>query len=242
MKKIIIMGASSGMGYGVAKMFINDGWMVAVAARRADKLAELRALAPERVIAKVIDVTSEQAVIQLRDLIQQMNGVDYYFHASGLGLQNQELSPDKEHDTMMVNVVGLSRLVVEVFNYMKLNGGGHIGVISSVAGTRGMGVAPSYSATKRFQYAYLQALSQLSHMNKYNISFTDIRPGFVATEFLNPDKNYPLMISKERACRIIYRALLKKKRVKIFDWKFRVIVAFWKSIPTFVWERMSVKN
>ena len=236
------MGASSGMGYGVAKMFIEDGWKVGVAARRMEKLEELKALAPDRVICRQIDVSSADSHTLLRKFIEEMGGIDYYFHASGLGLQNPELIAEKEDNTMMVNVVGFTKLIVEVFNYMKVNGGGHIGIISSVAGTKGLGVAPSYSASKRLQYSYLQSLSQLSNINHYNITFTDIRPGFVATEFLNPNKKYPLMISKERASKIIYKALLNKKRVKTFDWKFRLIVTFWRSIPNYIWERMKVQN
>lgn len=242
MKKIIVVGASSGMGYGVARLFIQAGWQVAVCARRVELLESLKSLAPERVVVREMDVCADNAVSVLEGLLSEMGGVDCYFHAAGLGLQNPGLLPEKEDRTVMVNVAGFSRLLVAVFNYMKSHGGGHIGIISSVAGTRGMGVAPSYSATKRFQYTYVQALSQLSSMERLGITFTDIRPGFVATDFLDKNKHYPLMMGLDKACNIIYRALIRKKRICTFDWKFRIVVFIWKCIPLFLWEKMNVKN
>jgi short-subunit dehydrogenase len=72
--------------------------------------------------------------------------------------------------------------------------------------------------------------------------FTDIRPGFVKTAILNPEKRYPMLISAERAAQHIYRALKRKRRVFIFDWRFKFVIAFWHLLPRFVWERLKVKN
>lgn len=68
-------------------------------------------------------------------------------------------------------------------------------VHTSVAGTAGLGVTPAYSATKKMQPTYLSALCQLARMDRLPVYFTGIRPGFVATEFLNPVKKYPMMIT-----------------------------------------------
>jgi short-subunit dehydrogenase len=118
----------------------------------------------------------------------------------------------------------------------------HIAVITSVAGTRGIGTAAAYSASKAMQSEYITALSQLCHMEHIPAKFTDIRPGFVKTAILNPEKHYPMLISVERAAQHIYRALKRKRRVFIFDWRFKFVVAFWHLLPRFVWERLKVKN
>ena len=77
-------------------------------------------------------------------------------------------------------------------------------------------------------------------MEDIPVDFTDIRPGFVRTEILNPDKNYPFVLSQEKAGRLILAALRKRKRTFIFDWKFRMIVNFWTTIPSWIWERLSI--
>ena len=76
MKKAIIMGASSGIGHEVARLMIERGWTVGVAARRVDKLEELRACAPERVFTARIDVTDAHAEEALRKLIDRLYHVD----------------------------------------------------------------------------------------------------------------------------------------------------------------------
>lgn len=95
MKKAIILGASSGIGHEVARLFIAQGWVVGVAARRIDKLTDLQNLAPERVFTAQIDVTDEAAEASLQQLIERMGGLDLYFHAAGIGCQTQVLKPRK---------------------------------------------------------------------------------------------------------------------------------------------------
>ena len=82
---------------------------------------------------------------------------------------------------MDTNAVGFTRLVGCAYRYFANNGGGHIACITSIAGTKGLGPAPAYSASKAMQNTYLQALEQLAISKHHNIHFTDIRPGFVDT-------------------------------------------------------------
>ena len=109
-------------------------------------------------------------------------------------------------------------------------GKGHIAVISSIAGTKGLGIAPAYSATKRFRNTYIDALEQLSRMHHLHISFTDI-PGFVATGLLNDGKHYPMLMSPKTVAAHIVRAIHRKQRIAVIDWRYRLLVFFWKLIP-----------
>ena len=108
-------------------------------------------------------------------------------------------------------------------------------------GWSGLGSAPAYSATKRFQNTYIDALDQLAHMKKLNISFTDIRPGFVATPLLKDDK-YPLLMHTSQVASQIVKAISRRKRVAIIDWRYQFIVFFWKLIPGWLWVRLPVRN
>lgn len=202
-------------------------------------LHELKSLAPDLVETERIDITSTDAATSLSGLIDRMDGIDIYLHCSGIGKQNAALEPEIEIRTLRTNGEGFTRMITNVFNYFKQKGKGHIAVISSIAGTKGIGIAPAYSATKRFQNCYLDALEQLSRMQKLNIRFTDIRPGFVATPLLKDDK-YPMMMNADTVTLKITQAIKRKKRIVVIDWRYRIIVFFWKLIPHWLWVRLPI--
>ena len=166
--------------------------------------------------------------------------MDIYCHVSGIGAQNPTLDPAVELRTMETNVMGFTRMITAAYNYFARQGSGHIAVITSIAGTKGLGTATAYSASKRMQNTYLDALSQLSHMRKLKIAFTDIRPGFVATDLLNKEHRYPMLMPLCPVARKAFRAIVRRRRRVIIDWKFSVLVFFWRLIPAGLWERMPV--
>lgn len=239
--RIIIIGATSGIGREVAKLYIAQGWQVGVAGRHAEELETLRKEAPEQVSTQVLDVTLEDAPCRLQSLIDKVGGMDLFLLSSGIGKQNPTLTPDIELRTAATNVEGFIRLTTAAYHYFEKQGYGHIAAISSIAGVKGLGIAPAYSATKRFQNTYLDALDQLSRMNGLNIHFTDIRPGFVATPLLKDD-NYPLLMKAPQVATSIVKAISKKKRIVVIDWRYRILVFFWKLIPHWIWVRLKVKN
>ena len=143
MSKAIIIGASSGIGLEVARLFIQRGWKVGVAARRLDLLQTIGAAEVEQ-----IDVTHADATEKLQALINRLGGMDLFFYASGIGFQNRELAPDIELATVETNGLGFTRMIGCAYRYFAQQGRGHIAAISSIAGTKGLGPAPAYSATK----------------------------------------------------------------------------------------------
>ena len=235
--RIIIIGATSGIGREVAKLYIRQGWQVGIAGRRAAELESLRQEAPQQVFTEVIDVTQEDAPLRLQSLIDKVGGMDVFLLSSGIGKQNPTLQADIELNTAATNVEGFIRMVTAAYHHFEAQGYGHITAISSIAGTKGLGIAPAYSATKRFQNTYLDALDQLAHMNRLNITFTDIRPGFVATPLLKDD-SYPLLMKAPDVAAQIVKGIARKKRTLIIDWKYRILVFFWQLIPRCVWLRL----
>ena len=241
-KKVIIIGATSGIGREVALIYIAQGWKVGIAGRREAELESLCAEYPEQVYAQTLDVTQEDAPQKLQALIEQVGGMDVFLLSSGIGKQNPTLETGLELTTAATNVEGFIRMTNAAFHYFEQQGHGHLAVISSIAGTKGLGAAPAYSATKGFQNIYMDALDQLARMKKLNIRFTDIRPGFVATPLLNNQKKYPMLMDAPIVALDIVSAIEKKKRVAIIDWKFRLLVGFWRLIPKWIWLRLPVKN
>lgn len=239
MKKIVIVGATSGIGMESAKLFLQNGYIVGLAGRRDENLLFLQKEYPQTAFIKKIDITEQEAPQQLLELIDDMGGMDIYLHVSGIGFQNKELQPQIEIDTVKTNCLGMTQMVIKAYDYFSKNGGGQIAVVSSIAGTKGLGVAPSYSATKRFNNIYLQCLAQLSRMRGDKISFTDIRPGFVETALLR-SANYPMKMQAGYTAKKLYKAVVNKKRVAIIDWRYSILVAFWRLIPNFIWERLKI--
>ena len=241
-KKVIIIGATSGIGREVALIYIAQGWKVGVAGRREAELEALRAAYPEQVSAQALDVTHEDAPEKLQALIEQVGGMDVFLLSSGIGKQNYTLQTELELATAATNVEGFIRMTNAAYHYFEKQGHGHLAVISSIAGTKGLGAAAAYSATKGFQNIYMDALDQLARMQKLNIRFTDIRPGFVATPLLTSSKKYPMLMDAPVVALDIVSAIEKKKRVAIIDWKFRLLVGFWRLIPKWIWLRLPVRN
>ena len=82
----------------------------------------------------------------------------------------------------------------------------------------------------------------IAHLQKLDIHFTDIRPGFVATDLLNDGKHYPLLMDAAEVGRHISWSLKRKQRVAVIDWRYRILVFFWKMIPRWMWKRLPVKT
>lgn len=249
MKTAIIIGATSGIGREVAVRLVEDGWKVGITGRRTEALEAFRSqFGADRVFIATMDVTREDSVQALDTLLDQTGAPNLFFYASGVGYQNRELNLEKEIRTVRTNCEGMVRMVDHFIDYIRshkyaYDDKAHIAVITSVAGVAPLGTAPAYSATKRMQSTYLSALAQLSRMEHIPVRFTDIRPGFVATDILNPDKHYPMLMSKEKATEHIMKSLRRKKRVYTFDWRFRVATFFWRLIPRGIWEHITwIKN
>lgn len=239
-ERILIVGASSGLGKALAEYYITQGCRVAVAARRIGELEQLHALAPERVCYSRIDITEPDGLKALEALIAELGGVDIYIHSSGIGSQNESLSLDIEEDTCRVNVLAFTRFVDYMFAYFADRGHGHIVALSSVAGTRGLGIAAAYSASKAYQATYLQSLRQLCAIRSLSsVYITDIRPGFVATALLG-NASYPMLMSVGEVVPDIVRSIALRKRVRIIDIRYRLLVGLWRLVPRVLWERLPV--
>lgn len=98
-KRIVVVGATSGIGLDVARLFISRGWFVGVAGRNTQMLDALKQENPSQVYTAVIDITHSDAPERLSHLIEEMSGMDVYFHSSGIGYNNPQLDETKELDT-----------------------------------------------------------------------------------------------------------------------------------------------
>lgn len=246
MKKAIIIGATSGIGQAVMLELTRRGWEVGIAGRRQEQLIELQRTNLNVIATQRIDITHPDAADQLHTLIGKMGGdIDLYFHSSGIGYQNPSLNIDKELRTVETNALGFTRMVTAAYHYFLQHPDrpGHIAVISSIAGTRPLGATPAYSATKRYINHYMDCLRQLLHIQGVrHLCLTDIRPGFVRTPLLTDGGNYPMQLDVNQVAKEIVDGLERRKSVITVDWKYRLLVFFWRLIPRFIWLRLKIAS
>ena len=243
-KNVVIMGATSGIGEELARRFAALGCDLAIAGRREDRLRQisekLQAETGAKVIWEKIDVRSDEAPLGLSHLVRELGGVDLYIHASGVGSENPDLTPEIELNTLATNADGFVRCIDAVFTIMRSQPyGAQIAAISSVASTRGLGIAPAYSATKALQKNYLEALRQRSAARGLDIYVTDIRPGFIDTPLIAGHR-YPLTMPLPYAADRIVKAILAKKRVAWIDWRYMLLSWAWAALPGVLWENLPI--
>lgn len=236
MKNIIIIGATSGIGRAVAELYIGQGNKVGVTGRRGHLLEEIVSSSPEGMVyPKVFDVTDDNAAKSLSELVADMGGVDICLYSSGYGHTDTALDPELELGQIDVNAKGFVRCAVWLFNYWAVNGrSGHLAVISSVASILPLGVCPSYSATKKFEAFYLEALRQLAVIRRADIAFTAVKPGFVDTDFIH-GRHFPMTIRREKAAAMIVRAIKRKKKTAVIDRRWAALGILMRLLPSPLW-------
>ena len=240
-RRIVIMGATSGIGLAVAERLLADGCRLGIAGRNAESLRQLEQRWPGQVVYSEIDITEDKAVGRLEDLISRLGGMDTYFHISGVGYENSTMATPPEVRTMETNVTGFVRMMSTAYRYFRSHGGkGHIAAITSVAGTKGVGRLAAYSTSKRAQQTYLVALEQLANEQGLSIRFSDIRPGWVRTPLLAEGKKYPMLMSVDYAADRIIRGL--HRRVTVVDWRWGILSALWRLIPNRLWVHMRLNT
>lgn len=235
------MGASSGIGLRCAEELASRGVKVGLAARKTSELHNLQQRYPGMVEYMAIDVTHPDAVERLNTLIDAVGGMDIYFHVAGIGYENTSLDPEKEVNIFNTNTLGFVRCICGAYRYFRdRHIAGHIAAVTSVAGTNGIGKLSAYSASKAACQKWLVALEQLANNTGTGITFTDIRPGWVNTPLLIPGDRYPMEMDLDYAVPLILKAIIRKKRVAVIDWRWNILVGLWRLVPNALYTHLPV--
>jgi len=238
MKKAIIIGATSGIGKGLAKLLVDRGYKVGITGRRTELLDDLKHENPNAFAAKTFDITDTlSSVEKLEELTNQLGGLDLLVICSGTGDLNENLDFAIEERTINTNVLGFTCIADWTFKYFEKQKSGHLVAISSVGGLRGSRQAPSYNATKSYQINYLEALRQKATFLRIPVIITDIRPGFVDTDMAKGEGQF-WVASVEKATRQIVDAVISKKEIVYVTKRWKIIAAILKRIPKIIYDRM----
>lgn len=237
-KKIIIIGATSGIGRALAETLVSEGYVVGITGRREALLRELAASRPDRYHVREFDVTAvDTNAVHLEALAAAMDGVDTVIISAGVGDVNESLDFEVEEKIIDLNVRAFTQVADWAFNYFKRRGHGHLAAISSIAGIRGSRQAPAYSATKAYQITYLQGLRQKAQREQADIVITDIRPGFVDTPAAkSPVRFWVAPLSK--AAWQIYQGLRRRRKVVYVTRRWQLIACVYRWLPGWLHERI----
>ena len=238
MKKAIIIGATSGIGKGLAKILADNNYKVGITGRRAELLDELKSQNPNLFFTKTFDITDTKVIVEkLNELITELGGLDLLIISSGTGDLNEKLDFEIEQRTIQTNVTGFTCASNWAFNYFEEQESGHLVAISSVGGLRGNRIAPAYNATKAYQINYLEGLRQKATRLKNQIFVTDVRPGFVGTAMAKGEGQF-WVASVDKATKQIFEAIKKKKKIVYVTKRWQIIGTILKRIPGQIYDRM----
>src|SRR5688572_30187512 len=132
-KRIIIVGASSGIGRKMAELYAEAGNIVGITGRRKELLGEIEKMYPDKIKTECFDVTGNENIERLTALVQKTGGLDLLVYSSGIGELSKGLDWEIDKLTVDTNVYGFIEITNWGFNYFTRQGHGSMAVISSIA-------------------------------------------------------------------------------------------------------------
>jgi len=236
-KKIIIIGASSGIGREIARIYLEEGNIVGLTGRRLNLLQEIQATYPNLVHVASFDVRGDENIARLQSLINEMGGLDLLIYNSGYGDVSKTLDWELDKAIYETNVKGFVEIMNFSFNYFLKQGRGQVATTSSIASIRGNSWAPAYSASKAFQSIYMEGLHMKARRMKSKIYVTDIQPGFVDTKMAKGNGQF-WVATPTKAAKQIVQAIEKKKWRAYVTKRWWLIAQLMKWAPGWLYHRI----
>lgn len=216
----VITGASSGIGWSLAKLLAAEGCKVGLLARRREALETLaKEIGANAVIAPADVGDRDQTLAAIRQVVDQLGPVDLLIANAGFGIETQydPVNSVDIENMMRVNFLGVVYAIEAVLPAMLQRRQGHLAAVSSLAAYKGMPGKSGYCASKAAINVYLEGL-RLQLRGK-GVGVTTICPGWVKTPMTakNPFP-MPFMVESDDAARRILNAIRRGKKVYNFPW------------------------
>jgi short-subunit dehydrogenase len=238
----IITGASTGIGAALARELARRGHAVGLVARRLELLEELAVeirTAGGKAFAAAADVTDRAATERaIRSIEEALGPCDLMIANAGAGNPTPAARAPVETilDTMRLNYDGVVHAVFAVVPAMLARKAGHVAVVSSVAGFRGLPTHGGYCASKSAISTLFESLRM--ELVPAGVHVTTIHPGFVETP-LTAKNTFPMpfIMSSDRAARIIADGLARRRTDITFPWQLRVLMGWMlRWTPNWLWD------
>ena len=243
-KVIWITGASSGIGKSLAIKFASEGWQVAVSARRESLLKELSDT-NSNIHSFPLDVTdSEKCKDVSTEIINKLENIEICIFCTGIHDPKSEKSLDLEkvRKIMEVNFFGTVNSINSVYDYFKKKRSGHISMVSSVAGYRGLPAGGAYCASKSALTTFAESL--YFDLKRFNVRVSVVNPGFIKTPMTDQnDFPMPMIKSPEFAADKMFKGLTQSNAFEIhFPKQFTFIMKILKIMPNWLYLKLIKKG
>lgn len=246
-KTVMITGASSGIGKGLALEIAARGGRLGLLARREDLLKEIvDQIGAQNGMAVAVgaDVRDAQAVRAAADKVRaELGPIDVMIANAGIGTSNHasQLDPDKVAEVININVLGAVNSVAAVAPEMVERKSGQLVAISSLAGYRGLPKSAAYCASKAALSSFFESLR--IDLRKNGVTVNVIYPGFIKTPLTaGRAAKMPYLMELEDGVKKIVNAIEKGKRSYAFPWQLATIVRTSLVMPAALYDWIAERN
>ena len=232
--RVVITGASSGIGKALAQEYARGGATLALIARRGDLLTQLADSLAARSYAYTADVRDARALAAMADdFIGRVGCPDVVIANAGVSAGTLTGNPQDNQvfeEILAINVTGMMLTFQPFIEPMKARKRGTLAGIASIAGFRGLPGASAYSASKAAAISYLESLRV--ELTGSGVSVVTICPGYVATPMTgtNPYR-MPFLMDADVAAKKIAGAIARRKRLYVLPWQMAVAGWFMRRLP-----------
>ena len=244
MRRIVITGASAGIGEALARHYAAPDTVIGLIARRREPLQALAAALPGRCEIHVLDVTDGAALERAaREFCTRHGTPDLVIANAGVSIGthgDDAADVAKLRRVLDVNVVGLAATLAAFAPAMRAAGRGTLCGIASVAGFRGLPGAGAYSASKAAAIKWLEALR--AELAGSGVSVVTICPGYIDTPMTQVNRyRMPFLLTAEEAARRFARAIAARRRLVVIPWQMALVSVLLRLAPPWLYDRFAAR-
>jgi short-subunit dehydrogenase len=246
-KVVMITGASSGIGKGLAHELAARGAKLGLLARRENLLDEIVnavRLRGGKAFAVAADVRDADAMRAAADRLRaELGPIDILIANAGIGTSSHvsQLDPIHVANVMSINLLGAANSVAAVVPQMIERGKGQLVAISSLAAYRGLAKSAAYCASKAAMSAYFESVR--IDLRDTGVGVTIIHPGFIKTPLTaGREAHMPYLMELNDAVKKIVSAIEKGKRSVAFPWQLATVVRAGLLMPAFMYDWIAARN
>ncbi len=245
MRRIVITGASAGLGAALARHYAGPDTVLCLIARRREPMQALASALPGRFEVHALDVADASALERAAQAFCAAHGApDLVIANAGLsvGTHGDDLADiAKLRRLLEVNVAGLAATLAAFAPAMRAAGRGTLCGIASVAGFRGVAGAGAYSASKAAAVRWLEALRV--ELAGSGVSVVTVCPGYVDTPMTRVNRyRMPFLLEADEAARRIAGAIAARRRLAVIPWQMALATYALRALPPWLYDRLAARG
>jgi short-subunit dehydrogenase len=244
MARVVISGASAGIGAALARHYAGAETVLCLIARRREPMLALAGTLPGHCDVHALDISDTAALSQAaREFCARHGAPDLVIANAGVSVGTRGDDPadvDKLRRVLDTNVIGLAATLAAFAPAMRAAGRGTLCGIASVAGFRGLPGAGAYSASKSAAITWLEALRV--ELAGSGLSVVTVCPGYIDTPMTRVNRyRMPFLLSADEAARRIARAIAARRRLAVIPWQMALVSILLRALPGWAFDRFAAR-